>query len=137
VTVADGDRDGEKSVRNGQAYDERGGGTMLMIGVLTVVMTLAMAGVCLAGYLVAVHRARAAADLAALSGAASVSTGDAPCPAADRVAVQNRAKVVSCGRVGDAVDFVVTVRVQVRVSTGVRGLPGTIEAVAHAGSAAE
>lgn len=121
-------------VESQPAPDQRGGGSILMIGLLTVVMTLAMVGICLAGYLVAVHRARVAADLAALSGAVDVSTGKDPCSAARRVARQNDAELLSCGRVGDAVDFVVTVRVQVSVRAGVRGLPTSIDAVAHAGS---
>ena len=110
---------------------------MLMIGIMTVVLLLALAGVCLAGYLVAVHRARAAADLAALSGAATYARGGDSCVAATRVAVGNGARLVSCGTVGDRVDFVVTVRVEVRSSTGVRGLPTRIPAVAHAGSGAQ
>ena len=117
--------------------DQRGGGSILLVGLMTVVLTLAMAGVCIAGYLVATHRARSAADLAALSGASSVSTGEVPCSAARRVAVANGATLLSCGQVGDAVDFVVTVRVRVQVSTGVPVLPTSIEAVAHAGSATQ
>lgn len=116
--------------------DERGSGSMLMIGVMTVVLMLSLSGICLAGYLVAAHRARAAADLAALSGAAVFVTGGDGCGAAHRNARSNGGRLVSCEQVGDQVDFVITVRVEVRVRTGVAQLPRTIQAVAHAGSGA-
>jgi secretion/DNA translocation related TadE-like protein len=107
---------------------------MLMVGVMTVVLMLSLGGICLAGYLVAVHRARATADLAALSGAAVLATGGDACGAARRNAENNKGRLVSCDQVGDQVDFVVTVQVEVRVTTGVAGLPRSIRAVAHAGS---
>ena len=116
--------------------NERGSGSMLMIGIITVVLMLSLAGICLAGYLVAAHRARAAADLAALSGAAVFAAGGDGCDAARINARNNGGHLVSCEQVGDQVDFVITVRVEVRTPTGVAGLPGTIRAVAHAGSGA-
>ena len=66
--------------------EERGSGTLLMVGVSAVLMVLAFAGVVAAGYLAAVHRARSAADLAALSGAVEVQRGGDACVAAEEVA---------------------------------------------------
>lgn len=109
---------------------------MVMIGVMMVVLMLALMAICIAGYLVAVHRARTAADLAALSGAARFAAGEDACAAARKNASDNGARVVSCGQVGDVVDFVITVRVEVTVRTGVVGLPTRLQAVAYAGAGA-
>lgn len=113
---------------------ERGSGTLLMVGVLTVVLALSVTATCIAGYLVAAHHARAAADLAALSGAAAYAGGAEPCGAADRDAHANRATVVTCSQVGDPVDFVVSVQVEVRLGVRVAGLPTRLRAVAYAGA---
>jgi len=110
---------------------------MLMIGVMIVVLTLGLMAMCVAGYLVAGHRARSTADLAAVSGAAGFAQGQDACGAARQNALANHARVLTCDQVGDLVDFVVTVRIQVTVQTRVPGLPTSIEAVAHAGSGSQ
>jgi secretion/DNA translocation related TadE-like protein len=107
---------------------------MLMVGVLTVVVMLGLVATVIAGYLVAGHRARSAADLAALSGAVASGDGGDGCPKARSVAKANGAHVVSCDHVGDALDYVVTVRVEVVVGLAVPGLPDRVAAVAHAGA---
>ncbi len=116
---------------------ERGSGTMLMVGIMVVVVMFSLAGVCIAGYLVGVHRVRAAADLAALSGASALVADRDGCAAARRNARANDAQVVSCEHVGDAIDFVITVRAEVTVAITVPGLPHRISAVAYAGSGAQ
>ena len=110
--------------------DERGSATVLMAAIMGVVVTLGCAAMVIAGYLVAHHRARTAADLAALSGAAAHVHGEDACGEARRIARQNGARMVRCSWVGDDIDFVVTVRTA--VSTPSR-LPRTVEAEAHAG----
>lgn len=117
--------------------DERGSGTMLMVGILIVVVTFCLVGVGVAGYLVGYHRVRTAADLAALSGAGALVDHQDACAAAQHNAHSNGARVVSCAQVGDAVDFVVTVRAEVAVGIRVPGLPRRISAVAYAGSGAQ
>ena len=116
-----------------RSRDERGGASVLMAGIMGVVVTLAAAATLVAGYLVAHHQARSAADLAALSGAVAYAGGHDACDQARRTARQNGARVTRCDRVGDAVDFVVTVRTVVEVSSRVPGLPRRVEAEAHAG----
>jgi secretion/DNA translocation related TadE-like protein len=116
---------------------ERGAATFVMLGVLAVVISLAVAVMILGGYVVAVHRARTAADLAALSGAAEFARGGEPCPVARRAAVENQAKLVSCDQVGDQLDFVITARVRVAIGQTVPGLPRSVEAVAYAGAESE
>jgi secretion/DNA translocation related TadE-like protein len=112
--------------------DERGSGTMLMVGVLGVLLALATATIWAAGYLAAAHKARAAADLAALSGAVAIQAGADGCAAARRVAVDNGTELSACDRVGDQVDFVISVEVARPVRTGIPGLPAQVTAVAHA-----
>lgn len=112
---------------------ERGSASVMMLGVMAVVMMLSFAAMVIAGYLVGAHRARGAADLAALSGAAAYQRGDDACGEVKRTARRNGAVVVGCEQVGDLVDFVVSVEVRVDVRTGFSGLPRTVRAQAHAG----
>ena len=113
---------------------ERDSGTMLMVGVVAVVTMFGFTGIVVAGYAMAAHAARAAADLAALSGATDVAAGGDGCSTARTVTQANRAVLDSCSRVGDQVDFVLTVQVAAPVALSVPGLPRSISAVAHAGS---
>jgi secretion/DNA translocation related TadE-like protein len=104
-----------------------------MIGVIGVVMTLSSAALLIAGYTVGYHRARAAADLSALSGAAAYQQGRDACALARQTARRNDARVDRCELVGDAIDFVVSVRVSVVARTRIPQLPRTVVAEAHAG----
>jgi secretion/DNA translocation related TadE-like protein len=104
-----------------------------MVGLMGVVMMFGIAAIVVAGYLAAHHRARGAADLAALSGAAAYQQGHDPCRQARRTAHANGAAVQKCDQVGDQIDFVVTVRVAVPVRLRVPGLPRTATAEADAG----
>jgi secretion/DNA translocation related TadE-like protein len=113
--------------------DERGAASILMIGLMGVVIMLGSAAIVIAGYLGANHRARGAADLAALSGAAAFQEGRDPCAQADRTARGNGAIARHCDQVGDQIGFVVTVRVAVPIRLRIPGLPRTVEAEAYAG----
>ena len=112
---------------------EQGSATVLMAAVMGVVVAFSAVAMVVAGYLAGHHRARAAADLAALSGAAAHLSGEDACDLARRIARQNGAKVTGCAQVGDDIDFVVTVRTAVTVRSTLPGLPRTVEAEAHAG----
>jgi secretion/DNA translocation related TadE-like protein len=113
--------------------EERGSGTMLMVGVLGVLLALGAAATLAAGYVAAAHKARAAADLAALSAAVAIEAGADGCAVARRVATDNDTRLSACDRVGDQIDFVVSVEVVRPVRTGVPGLPAQVTAAAHAG----
>jgi secretion/DNA translocation related TadE-like protein len=112
---------------------ELGSASVLMAGILGVVVALGSAALVIAGYAVGYHRARAAADLSALSGAAAFQQGRDTCAQAALTARHNGARVDRCGQVGDAVDFVVTVRVSVVTPTRMPHMPRTVAAQAHAG----
>jgi secretion/DNA translocation related TadE-like protein len=112
---------------------ERGSATALMIGIMGVLVALSSAALVIAGYAIGFHRARAAADLSALSAAAAFQQGREPCAQAALTAKQNGARVDRCSQVGDAVDFVVTVRVSVVARTRIPNMPRTVAAEAHAG----
>ena len=112
---------------------ELGSATVLMVGIMGVVVALSSAALVIAGYAVGYHRARAAADLSALSGAAAFQQGREPCAEAAQTARQNGARTVRCNQVGDAVDFVVTVRVSVVAGTRIPHLPKVVAAEANAG----
>ncbi len=112
--------------------DERGGGTMIMIGVLAVVMSVAWGATVIAGYLVAGHRAKSIADLAAVSGASVYVSGGDGCATARRMAERQQA-TARCQLVGDEIDFVITVTATVRVPAPLPILPSEVSAVGHAG----
>lgn len=113
----------------------RGSASVLMAGVMGVVVVLGCSLMVVAGYAVAYHRARSAADLVAVSAAAGFELGRDACVEARQVASANGARVVDCDQVGDQIGFVVTVRVLVVTRSRLAGLPRTVEAVAHAGPA--
>ena len=104
-----------------------------MAGTMGVVVALSGAALIIAGYALGYHRVRAAADLSALSGAAAFQLGRDPCAQAGQTARRNGARVDHCDVVGDAVDFVVTVRVSVLPRTRIAQLPTAVTAEAHAG----
>ena len=96
--------------------DERGSGTVLVLGIIAVLLAMA---VCAGGLIqaqAAAGKARSTADLAALGGATALSSivapGD-PCEAASRVARANGAEVTTCSVTGE--DVVVEVSVEARV----------------------
>jgi secretion/DNA translocation related TadE-like protein len=115
------------------AGSELGSASVLMAGILGVVVALSSAALVIAGYAVGYHRARAAADLSALSGAAAFQQGRDSCAQAVLTARHNGARVDRCSQVGDAVDFVVTVQVTVVARTRMPHMPRTVAAEAHAG----
>jgi secretion/DNA translocation related TadE-like protein len=112
---------------------EHGSASILMTGIMGVVVALSSAALLMAGYAVAYHRARAAADLSALSGAAAFQQSRDACIEVRQTAPQNGARVEHCDVVGDAIDFVVTVRVSVATHARIAQLPRKVAAEAHAG----
>jgi secretion/DNA translocation related TadE-like protein len=116
---------------------ERGVASMMMAGVMGVVVTMGCVAMVICGYLLGYHRARSAADLAALSGAVAYQQGRDGCAEARRLAAANGARLAGCDEVGDQVDFVITARVSVAARLAVPGLPRTITAEAHAGPVAQ
>ena len=116
---------------------ERGAASMMMAGVMGVVVTMSCVAMVICGYLLGYHRARAAADLAALSGAVAYQQGRDGCAEARRLAAANGAGLAGCDEAGDQVDFVITTRVTVAVRLRVPGLPRSITAEAHAGPVAQ
>ncbi|GAA2092483.1 hypothetical protein GCM10009841_01470 [Microlunatus panaciterrae] len=119
----------------GLRRSERGSGTVLVLGLTAVTVMLSFAALCIAGYLVAAHRAKAAADLGALAAAGAVATGADACSAARVSVAQNRARVGDCAVVGDRQDFVVSLTAVVTLRAIVPGLPTAVTAKAYAGSA--
>jgi secretion/DNA translocation related TadE-like protein len=120
--------------RPGRRGRERGSASILLAGVMGVVVLLSGAAMVVAGYAVAYHRVRAAADLAAVSAAAAFEQGGDACGQARRSAADNGARVVQCDQVGDQIGYVVSVRAEITVAGRIRGLPASVQAWAHAGS---
>jgi len=118
-----------------RAAAQRGSGTMLIVGVMALLLMIAGGLSVLGGYAVAGHRARAAADLSALSGATAHQRGGDACASAADLAQRNGASLLSC-RVTGLSQFVVTVQVSVTIRPALPGLSDRVVATAYAGSAA-
>lgn len=98
---------------------ERGSATVWVVALAGLLAALGTAGVLVGAAVVARHRATAAADLAALAGAARAVVADpAACSVATRIAAVNGAELEECA-VGP--DAVVDVRVRVPVRLGPLG----------------
>ena len=114
---------------NRPGWDERGSGTVYALGVISVLLAAALGITGLIQAQSATGRARAAADLAAISGATVLSSviapGD-PCAMAGRVAAANGAAVSSCSVTGE------DVTVSVVVPTTILGRPRPATAQARA-----
>jgi len=108
---------------------DRGSTTLVMLGVIGAVFLLTISGLVLASAVLASHRARAAADLAALAAAGVLmrgGPGSAACATAAQVAAVNHARMQLCN--SSATD----VRLSVVVPAGVRGV-GVATARSRAG----
>lgn len=102
---------------------------MVMLAVIAVVLMVTVSGLMLASAVLASHRARAAADLAALAAAGVLIRGEPPvvaCQWAARVASANHAEVRGCTAAG------AEVRLSVAVPANVKGL-GVATARSRAG----
>ena len=107
--------------------------TVLAAGLVGVVVVVAVAALWLVSATLAAHRARSAADLAALAGAVAAQARDLgadPCSSAGAVATANGAALLTCSV---APDLVVSVRVSVQVGAPIPGVPGRAVAGARAG----
>lgn len=113
---------------------EAGSASVLIAAAMGVVVLLGSAALIVTGYSVAFQRARASADLVALSAATTRGSGGDACSSAARIARQNFTRLISCTQVGDADDYVVSVEVEVALLARVPGLPTAVTARAHAGA---
>jgi secretion/DNA translocation related TadE-like protein len=108
---------------------EGGSATVVMLAVIAAVLTLTVSGLSLSSAVLASHRARTAADLAALAAAGALLGGEpasTACQSAARVAAANDAQLQRCVAVGGEV------RISVAVQAGARGL-GVATARSRAG----
>jgi secretion/DNA translocation related TadE-like protein len=85
--------------------NDRGSGTVLVLGLSLLVVLSAAAGVVRGLAVIARHRAEAAADLAALAGAAAALDGPGrACAEAGDIAVANGGRLRSCVVAGEVVE---------------------------------
>nr|BFF19334.1 hypothetical protein GCM10025730_28550 [Promicromonospora thailandica] len=111
--------------------DERGAGTVLVLGVVAAVLLLAVGIAALGAAQNARGAAQAAADLGALAGGTALRDGFDACAAASEAVTRNGAGMVSCEELGGGVVRVVASR---PVGGPLRHLvPGTAHGSARAG----
>ncbi|HLQ82102.1 MAG TPA: Rv3654c family TadE-like protein [Bacillota bacterium] len=120
--------------------DERGSGSMLTLMTVALTLMAFLVVLVVGSYLIADHRAVAAADRAALSGARAHGApggrqqeASSACETARRVAELNGARMTGCRITGDRADYVVQVTVVVDVGVLWPGLPAQVPGSAHAG----
>lgn len=120
--------------------DERGSGSVLTLVAVALTLVAFLVVLVVGSYLVADHRAVAAADRAALSGARAHGApggrqqqASSACGTARRAAELNGARLTSCRVTGDRTDYVVQVTVVVDVGVLWPGLPSQLPASARAG----
>lgn len=80
----------------GQDDGERGAGTVLMLGIAAVVITLALALAALGAAQQTRGIAQGAADLGALAGATALQQGRDACKTARETVTRNHAQLASC-----------------------------------------
>lgn len=112
---------------------ERGAGTVLVLGVVGAVFVLALGIAGLGAAQNARGAAQAAADLGALAGATALRDGYDPCGTADAAVARNGAEVASCEVLGQGVVRVVATRPVAGVVGEVGGVLGPARASARAG----
>lgn len=112
---------------------ERGSGTVLAVAAIGVLLALTLTGLQLGAAATAAHRARSAADLAALAGASAIQHGGADaCATSSAVASRNGAQTLGCSLgAGESV----SVRVSTPVAIQWPGIPDRAVASARAGPA--
>jgi len=113
---------------------DRGAGSVLTAVAMLVLVATTLVALWIASWIDAVHRARHAADLAALAGAAAQSRGAAACAAADRTARANRGSLVACAVTGARDAFAVRVSVVVPLTPRAPAGPSRVGAEAVAGA---
>ncbi len=113
---------------------ERGSGTVLSLAIVLAVATLLVAAVLYGAVVLATHRARSTADLAALTASTRVLDGTstaAACAQAERVARANGGRILVC-RAGAGAQGTVEAAVSVELPEALRRF-GPAYAVARAG----
>ncbi len=118
----------------GRRRDDAGSGSVLLLVVALVVICASWAVMIIGAYVNAAHTASGAADLAAVDAARALERGASDgCPTAKTTAARNDARLTDCKTVADDTEYVVTVRVQVKVGIAIPGLPADVTASAEAG----
>ncbi|MDR1449823.1 MAG: hypothetical protein LBI84_06435 [Propionibacteriaceae bacterium] len=120
---------------------ERGAGLIMTAWVICGIAFIALIGLAAGGYVITGHRARAAADMAALAGAqAALRTGaseDEACAVAAQIALEQGGRADDCQMAAYNGLAALSVTVSVSVPWAVVGLPSELQAVAAAGNVDE
>ena len=103
----------------------------MVVGVVLVLGLVALVGVAVGGYDTAQRATSGAADLVALSAAATYRDGGDACATAKAAASENRVELTDCTVAGDAIDYAVAVTVRHQLT--VLGWPVSVTGSAIAG----
>jgi secretion/DNA translocation related TadE-like protein len=107
---------------------------VLTATVMLVLVAAAVVAFTLASWVACLHRARSAADLAALAGAAAYRAGGDACAAASVSAVANNTTPTGCAVQSNGIDFLVRVTVSAPIRPRLPFGPPTVESAAQAGA---
>ena len=89
--------------------EEPGSASLLVVSLIGVIVLLGLAAAFMTASAAAHRQAQSAADLAALAAASTVQQGGEACATAERVAVANHARVITCDVSGEDVALSVEV----------------------------
>ena len=116
---------------------EQGGASVLVVAASGAVVAVLASVLAVTATVREVHRARAAADLAALAAAAGTAAGGpVDCTSANAVAARNGATLAACGALSDGSAVVAVSVPVVRSGPASAWLPREVSARARAGTVA-
>lgn len=117
-----------------RARDERGGGTIMVVGVALAIFSVAAASAVVVGWFATIRHAEQVAELAALAGVSAAVRGDDPCASAGAAAAHNGARLSRCEVLGEGADVVLEAGVTVALVPELRWAPERVERRATAGT---
>ncbi|MDR1851969.1 MAG: flp pilus-assembly TadE/G-like family protein [Propionibacteriaceae bacterium] len=112
--------------------DEKGSGTIITAIALMLCSVLAAGAFLAYGLVDLENKLQGSADLVALSAARAKADGQDACKAAKEAAKDNSVRLADCEEAGDALDFAVSVEVEID-GWNIPGLPEVYSAQAEAG----
>jgi len=128
---------GSDVARKGRHRSSQGSVTMAVVVVTMVVAVAVLVGSMVLAYVLALHRVRAASDMAALTAATQAVQGageSGACDEARRIASDNGAELTSCEVQQAGAEVAAGVETQIKLTWRMPGLPDTVSSISYAGN---
>lgn len=128
---------GEVGIHGNWCHTQAGNSTLAVILIAVLVAIALLIASVVFGYVQALHRVRAASDMAALTAATQASQlrdDDEACAGAARAAEDNGAQMSSCEIVRAGVEVAASVEVLIPLQWSFPGLPESVSSTSYAGN---